>query len=1275
MSSIRQSRGFRAVLWLAGATTVLAAVLAGVLLAPPVQRALVRRALVSSGATEVRLEGFHATPFGLAAERIGFSRGPLRVEAQGLEIDVSPRGFLRRRLEVRRISVGSLHVSWDVDAASRQPVASGVSGTGQPEAAFQGLLGSLRLPVPVSLGDVEIPAVVVLVRGKEPVAEVHCDLGGGGLIPGGEGRFTFGITAHGPALGAAGTVFMQGTLSVSESVSGTVSGLSAETAVSLPQYKAMPLPVRLGVVVSPEAGGESYKAHAVISVDSAPKDSRLEPLRGTRLTLDLARSMAPDGKGPGPVAILSIEHVPVALSIPSLSAAGITLDPSEASGAWDVRMKDDEVDFVSRDPLVLAPLRIKGPGLSGIGTFRLKASPGFAVSKTSARIQVPGISLESANGHGIDASAAAFVNWGEAPFVEVNAFSATVRGPAASRPLGSLNLLQPLRIDLRDPAEALSGAPKGDLVRITARDLPLAWISRWLPGRTLEGRVSQGESVLSNAPDMGLSLVTTTPWRAIGLRFTQLGRVLFQGNAQVSPAARYGPKEQWVRLADLSAEDVRGYRLAGRLGFAMRSSDERKSGGIFIEADLPHLPFTGIQSGPLKMGISAVAHTFPGGKASLSHFSVTLGGAGGESLVSISAATPVSIRRTDGAEWLFSSPEPLRFLAGRIPLAKLNPLLASKGISINGLIPATELQLRLSERRFVLESKAPLAVAKFHLEKGGSILVDRALLRVGLSADLGLEHRLLPAFQMNGGLTIALKDGLIAAEGSRIARFDGRLRGSFDERGGVLRDVSGSLWVDLGALGRMKVFSHAPLPPKGELTVSLKKSTAAAHTVVLEARLDHLVGRDGVVRPPLIVAGRAKCDLERRIAGFGLQATLLAEPRPSDLHFGLRMDYGKLSVLDLSSKLEGSYVDVDAVRNFGAAFSPVVRAATPPAAPPAPAAGPAPGPKQGSAVVKTLLARAGAPAHAEGGPPWGLFRGHFVLAIQTIVLKPYTVLDLGGRLDATEDSLALTRLSGRTLDGKWSADLSVRHAGGDPGGAEVFRGHFDLVKFDAGKAARMRFKNPAAGVDGRLDLDVTVASQADDWQGLVSRATGTFSLVGHGGRVRLALPQEESISSALILGGTLTFSSELRALGRLIPRLTQMPFDRLEATGTLASDGRLELKQLLVEAPDLRLVAVGSIANAKSRDLAGQPLAAQATLFARSDLGIILAGMHLLGRAGADGYRAMNQPFLVGGNVGQPDLHPLYDLLAKAVDGSSGSWGLLMREVRAKVAKAPSKGS
>ena len=53
----------------------------------------------------------------------------------------------------------------------------------------------------------------------------------------------------------------------------------------------------------------------------------------------------------------------------------------------------------------------------------------------------------------------------------------------------------------------------------------------------------------------------------------------------------------------------------------------------------------------------------------------------------------------------------------------------------------------------------------------------------------------------------------------------------------------------------------------------------------------------------------------------------------------------------------------------------------------------------------------------------------------------------------------------------------------------------------------------------------------------------------------------------------------------------------------------------------------------------------------------------------ADGFRPMRQTFTLGGRAGAPDTAPLYDLLARAVGGSSGTWGFLMRKVQAEVDK------
>ncbi len=320
-----------------------------------------------------------------------------------------------------------------------------------------------------------------------------------------------------------------------------------------------------------------------------------------------------------------------------------------------------------------------------------------------------------------------------------------------------------------------------------------------------------------------------------------------------------------------------------------------------------------------------------------------------------------------------------------------------------------------------------------------------------------------------------------------------------------------------------------------------------------------------------------------------------------------------------------------------------------------------------SGVARTILNRAGATLRPPDSPPWGFVRGHFILAIETVALSPYTIENLGGRLDITADSLTLGNLSGEVLDGKWSADIATGFKRGDPAGEETLKAHFHLAQLDAGHAVRMRFPNPSAGIDGRLDLDATLSSRANRWGDLIPHASGNFTLTGHKAQIRLTLPKEEMISSSLIVSGAVTFSSELRALGRLVRRLAVVPIDRLQASGTLAPNGDLHLEQMRLESPELRLVAVGDIADAKSRDLMSQPLSVKATLAASGDLAVILKGMHLLGPAGADGYGVMNQPFMVVGDVGQPDFHPLYDLLARAVGGSHGTWGILMRKVQAKV--------
>jgi hydroxypyruvate isomerase len=134
-----------------------------------------------------------------------------------------------------------------------------------------------------------------------------------------------------------------------------------------------------------------------------------------------------------------------------------------------------------------------------------------------------------------------------------------------------------------------------------------------------------------------------------------------------------------------------------------------------------------------------------------------------------------------------------------------------------------------------------------------------------------------------------------------------------------------------------------------------------------------------------------------------------------------------------------------------------------------------------------------------------------------------------------------------------------------------------------------------------------------------------------------------------------------------------LPVNQIRATGTLAKDGKLQMETISMDSPQLKLNAVGEVKNAKSRDLLGEPLQVNASLAASSDIAIMLDGMNLLEKGDSKGFLKMKQPFTITGSVGQPNLQPLYDLLARAVDNSHGSWGLLMRKVQGMVPKAAPK--
>ncbi|HYD84479.1 MAG TPA: hypothetical protein VEA63_10510, partial [Opitutus sp.] len=145
---------------------------------------------------------------------------------------------------------------------------------------------------------------------------------------------------------------------------------------------------------------------------------------------------------------------------------------------------------------------------------------------------------------------------------------------------------------------------------------------------------------------------------------------------------------------------------------------------------------------------------------------------------------------------------------------------------------------------------------------------------------------------------------------------------------------------------------------------------------------------------------------------------------------------------------------------------------------------------------------------------------------------------------------------------------------------------------------------------------------------------------------------------------------ELRALGRLLKKFSEMPVDQIRIAGQRTAAGEVELSELRIDSPQARLLARGRIPAVDGEPLMNRPLELSVDLAAKEEMAVILGGMSLIeSKPREDGYRPLKQKFILGGKAGAPDTRPLYDLLAQAVGGSKGTWGFLMRRVQNQLNK------
>ena len=150
--------------------------------------------------------------------------------------------------------------------------------------------------------------------------------------------------------------------------------------------------------------------------------------------------------------------------------------------------------------------------------------------------------------------------------------------------------------------------------------------------------------------------------------------------------------------------------------------------------------------------------------------------------------------------------------------------------------------------------------------------------------------------------------------------------------------------------------------------------------------------------------------------------------------------------------------------------------------------------------------------------------------------------------------------------------------------------------------------------------------------------------------------------------GILTFSQELRAIGRLIDSLGEMRFEQADFLLERSTPDRIELRTLYVRSPQLRIGASGSLELAPQRPVLMSPLDVSAQIAARGDVVILFDGMGLLEEAADDaGYRDLTRVVRLGGTPLEPDTSVFWELLDEAASNSRGVFGAGLRELNRRL--------
>lgn len=988
-------------------------------------------------------------------------------------------------------------------------------------------------------------------------------------------------------------------------------------------------------------------------------------------------------------ATLAVEQCPLTWANPWLAPAQVALEPAAFGGAWNIGVIAGRgLQLVPARRFEAGPLVVRGASLPVLPSFKFGFSPRLEVSLEGAALRIDDLTVATAQGDRVSATLdascdfksrrvhtagtlggtvptllsgpeeplpfALAARWDLAltgPQLQVDTLELTARQDPGTPPYLALRLLRPWTLDVTNLAAPAAAA--GDWARVTFDRLPLGWISRWLRDRRFGGTLAAGESVLRSSGTGGLTVVTPTPWQIAGASFGVGGRTLLEGNLSVTPGFALEGGRTQAQFESIDITDAAGNRIRGRITAEARLEDKRGSTAIELDGEFPRLPHSAETFGALHARLRATSHNESAKIAAVDTFELRVSNPERE-LLALTAPQPFLFGLSNSGMVTVATLAPVRFSLGEIPLAWTRPWLP--GIELDGTLQPCDFALTAQFTKFLLRPHRPVNIRQFAARIGGREVAHDTEFSVSPGLDLTCICIPVPAFQLAYSGNAQLTEGAIDVAGRRAIDVDAALSFLGNDQTLLPRGLELTARADFTELSRIPALARSGTPAAGTLVARINGDVLGQAPLEFWSRIDGVPGESaGQVLPALEFFANGRVSLDKTLAA-GVEVRLATVPRPSDAKFDVKLALGTGN-LEVASAFRSAFFDVAAALACAEAFQPKSATEARPAAtaPVATAGRPLP-------VYRQL-----------GVPFWSALRGHFDLDLGTVQFAPYRIDHVGGRLDLRDRELVLSDLKGEMFAGRWSGDVRIDYQPEDKTADHALAGSFTIEQFDSARVVQTAFPTQLASIDARIDVHSTVHSRGNALFDLLARTEADFTVEGRQGLVRLTVPKQEMAATAAVFGGTLLLSPELRALGRLMKKFAEMPVEQLRITGARTAAGEVQLNEFRVDSPQARLLAHGKISAGENQPLMNRPLELSIDLAAKDEMAVILGGMSLIEkRPRADGYRALKEKFELRGRAGEPDTRPLYDLLAKAVVGSKGTWGFLMRKIQDQVNKMKS---